>query len=295
MYTFIKQHSNQLQSTSRLCKALKLSRSAYYTLLNHQPSQRACANVALDQIIRQLYLECHGFVGYRMMRALLLEAKPQVSLGRVRRRMRVLGVMGRQFKRKCYTTNSKHSLGYSTNLLQQDFYVNEANQVWVGDITYIHVQHRWMYLATVIDLYARKVVGWAMDTDMKTALVRSAFDMAMQHRGRPQGVVFHSDHGSQYAAHEFRLQLALTRTAQSMSAKGCCDDNAVAESFFKTLKQPVPIACLAHLNWLKLLCFSSSRLFIMSVDRILLMTIYHPTKRSVYTFKILILRQLRTS
>ena len=87
--------------------------------------------------------------------------------------MRVLGLMGRQFKRKCYTTNSKHSLGYSTNLLQQDFYVNEANQVWVGDITYIRVQHRWMYLATVIDLYARKVVGWAMDTDMKTALVRS--------------------------------------------------------------------------------------------------------------------------
>lgn len=250
-----------MQSTSRLCKVLKLSRSAYYVWLNTQPSQRVLANIVLDQAISRFYVECHGFVGYRMMRALLLESKHKVSLGRVHRRMRVLGLMGRQFKRKCYVTNNKHSLSYATNLLHQDFRVSEPNQVWVGDITYIRVQQRWMYLATVIDLYARKVIGWSMDTHMKTTLMRSAFDMAMQHRGHPQGVIFHSDRGSQYAAHEFRLQLALTRTAQSMSAKGCCYDNAVAESFFKTLKTTCAYRMFGSLELAKTTVFQFIEMF----------------------------------
>lgn len=150
---------------------LKLSRSAYYAWLNTQPSQRILANIVLDQVISRFYVECHGFVGYRMMRALLLE--------------------------------SKH----------------------------------------------------------KASLVRSAFDMAMQHRGHPQGVIFHSDRGSQYAAHEFRLQLALTRTAQSMSAKGCCYDNAVAESFFKTLKTTCAYRMFGSLELAKTTVFQFIEMF----------------------------------
>lgn len=136
-----------------------------------------------------------------MIRALVSIAI-KASLGRVRRRMSHLGIMARQFKRQRNTTNSTHSLAYTSNLLQQDFTVIEPNQVWMGDITYVRVNNGWMYLATVIDLYARKV-GWVLSPRMQTRLVYDAFEMAMLHRGCPQGVVFHSDRGNQYASCEF--------------------------------------------------------------------------------------------
>jgi putative transposase len=213
-----------------------VSRSAYYAWLNASPSQRVLNNQGLDQRIHQLFIESNGSAGYRMIRALLVGLGIKASIGRVRRRMRHLGIMARQFKRRRGTTNSRHTLGYAHNLLQRHFKVDEPNQVWVGDITYIRVNNGWMYLATVIDLYARKVVGRSFSARMQTQLVREAFDMAMLHRGHPQDVVFHSDRVSQYASCEFRLQLALSKARQSMSGKGSCYDNAVAESFFKTLK-----------------------------------------------------------
>jgi transposase InsO family protein len=235
MYNMIKQHQQQLP-VSRLCRLLKVSRSAYYSWLNASPSQRMLNNVLLDQHIKQLFLESNDSAGYRMIRALLISSGIQSSLGRVRRRMRHLGIKARQFKCRRQSSKVVRSLGYSDNLLQRNFNVNKPNQVWVGDITYVRVSHGWMYLATVIDLYARKVVGWSFGSRMQTHLVREAFDRAMLHRGCPQGVLFHSDRGSQYASSEFRLQLALSKTRQSMSGKGSCYDNAVAESFFKTLK-----------------------------------------------------------
>ena len=236
MYTFVQRHQSPVLTVQRLCKLLKVSRSAYYAWCNRQPSQRELANQTLDRLISRLYLEANGFAGYRMIRGVLIESGIQASANRVRRRMCQIGIMGRQFKRKRNTTNSNHRLGCAPNLLQQDFTVAAPNQSWVGDITYLRVGNTWAYLSTVMDLFSRKVIGWALGRRIQTQLVRESFEMAMLRRGNPKGVIFHSDRGSQYASREFRLQLALTQTTQSMSGKGNCLDNAVAESFFKTLK-----------------------------------------------------------
>jgi putative transposase len=122
-----------------------------------------------------------------MIRGLLIESGTQASLNRVRRRMRQIGIMGRQFKRKRNTTHSHHRLGCAPNLLQQDFTVVAPNQSWVGDITYLRAGNTWAHLSTVIDLFSRKVIGWAVGQRIQTQLVREAFEMAMLRRGNPKG------------------------------------------------------------------------------------------------------------
>ena len=139
----------------------------------------------------------------------------------------------RKFK---VTTNSNHKHDVAPNLLQREFLPPEANQVWAGDITFIRTSEGWLYLAVVMDLYSRKIVGWSMDKRMTRNLVISALKMALSHRKPPRGLIFHSDKGSQYASADFKRVLWGSGIRQSMSGVGSCWDNAVVESFFKTLK-----------------------------------------------------------
>ena len=134
------------------------------------------------------------------------------------------------------TTNSKHNEAISPNLLNRHFKVDAPNQVWVGDITYIWTDMGWLYLATVIDLFSRKVVGWSMADCMKTPLVNDAMQMAIWQLKLPKGLIWHTDRGSQYASKKHRALLKTHKIQQSMSRKGNCWDNAVAKSFFHTLK-----------------------------------------------------------
>jgi transposase InsO family protein len=151
--------------------------------------------------------------------------------------MRKAGIKAR--RRKAYkvtTTLSKHSYPVAPNTLNRQFWAEGPNQKWVGDITYIATKEGWLYLAAMLDIYSRKVVGWSMDKHMEEGLVASALKMAATHRQPGEGVLHHSDRGSQYAAHEYQKLLGAHKMQVSMSRKGDCYDNAVMESFFSTLK-----------------------------------------------------------
>ena len=141
--------------------------------------------------------------------------------------------MKRRYKN---TTDSNHNLPIAPNILNRDFYASNPDEKYVGDITYISTGEGWLYLATVIDLYSRKVVGWSMADTMKVSLVNDALKMAIKHRNPPKGLLWHTDRGSQYASYSHKDLLKQHGIVQSMSRKGNCWDNAVAESFFKTLK-----------------------------------------------------------
>ena len=141
--------------------------------------------------------------------------------------------MKRRYKN---TTDSNHNLPISANILNRDFYASYPDEKYVGDITYISTGEGWLYLATVIDLYSRKVVGWSMSDNMKVSLVNDALKMAIEYRNPPKGLLWHTDRGSQYASYSHKDLLKKHGVIQSMSRKGNCWDNAVAESFFKSLK-----------------------------------------------------------
>jgi len=150
--------------------------------------------------------------------------------------MKLAGVHAKQKKKFKATTNSKHNLPVSPNLLKREFAVLQPDITWVGDITYIWTKEGWMYLAVVIDLYSRRVVGWSIDKRMTKQLVMDAILMAIWRRKPAPGLIFHSDRGSQYCSHDFQKLLKIYAIRSSMSRKGDCWDNAVAESFFGTLK-----------------------------------------------------------
>ena len=141
--------------------------------------------------------------------------------------------MKRRYKN---TTDSNHNLPIAPNILNRDFYASNPDEKYVGDITYVPTAEGWLYLSTVIDLYSRKVVGWSMDDTMKVSLVNDALNMAIRHRNPQKGLLWHTDRGSQYASYSHKDLLQKHGIIQSMSRKGNCWDNAVAESFFKTLK-----------------------------------------------------------
>ena len=151
--------------------------------------------------------------------------------------MHDLGLKAKTKKRyKINITDSNHNLPIAPNILNRDFYASAPDEKYVGDITYIPTNEGWLYLATVIDLYSRKIVGWSMDDTMKTSLVNDALNMAIKNRKPPKGLIWHTDRGSQYASYLHKDLLEQNGIVQSMSRKGNCWDNAVAESFFHTLK-----------------------------------------------------------
>ena len=197
---------------------------------------QALSNQQLDEHIGRIYAEHAGRYGYRRVREELRDLGLSASLERVRRRMKRMGLRGIQSRKFKHTTNSRHHLPIVPNLLDQDFNPMHANQAWVGDITYIRVKQQWLYLAVVLDLYSRKVIGWAFGERINAKLVTDALRYALRHRDYPAGVIVHTDRGSQYCSKAYQTLIKSYQLKPSMSGKGNCYDNAACESFFHTLK-----------------------------------------------------------
>lgn len=213
-----------------------MSKSGYYDWLKREPSQRIVVNHELDRTIKRIYSEHAGRYGYRRVHDDLLDLGLQTSKERVRRRMKCLNLRGIQRRKFKCTTDSDHRLPVMQNVLNQDFEADAPNRKWVGDITYIRVKQQWLYLSVVIDLYSRRVIGWAFSERIDAQLVCDALKMALRKRAYPTGVVVHTDRGSQYCSSAYQKLIKAYGLVCSMSGKGNCYDNAVCESFFHTLK-----------------------------------------------------------
>lgn len=220
-----------------LCKAAGISPSRYYQLRKRTVGVRATEDAKLECEIQEICTEGRGNYGSPRVHNELLKRGRALSRKRVIRLMARLGLKAKTAKKFKVTTDSKHSLPIAPNVLKRDFCPSSPNQVWVSDITYLRTLTGWMYLAVVIDLYSRRIVGWGLRNRMPASLVCDAFDMAVRNRRPPPGLIFHSDRGSQYASQKLRRRLAKCGAIASMSRKGNCWDNAVAESFFATLKK----------------------------------------------------------
>ncbi len=219
-----------------MCYFLRVSRSAYYEWLNPSTSNREKEDEELTFMIKKIFNESRGLYGTRRIRRKLLQLGKATSRKRISRLMKAAHLYCKTKRRFKVTTNSKHNNPVSPNLLQRKFNVSKPDQYWVGDITYIPTSKGWLYLATVIDLYSRKIIGWSMSHRMQASLVNDALLMAIWQRKPAKGLVWHTDRGSQYASTSHRNILQEHHIIQSMSRKGDCWDNAVAESFFHTLK-----------------------------------------------------------
>lgn len=234
-YAAIREHEGQ-HTISLMCRALSVSRTGYSSWRNREPSQRQQENQQLDVLVNELFHaeKCRAGAP-RIMRAL---RKHGVNAGKQRvanslRNQGLVAKAGRKFKA---TTNSNHNLPVAPNLLEQNFNADAPNQKWVSDITYIETREGWLYLAVVLDLYSRLVVGWSMSERMNKALVIDALKMALWRRKMPRGVIVHSDRGSQYCSHSYQRLLKKHGLVCSMSKKGDCYDNAAMESWNHSLK-----------------------------------------------------------
>ena len=216
-------------SIKQLCLALGVSRSGYYAARARQAQPKALCHDSLH--IKAAFAASGNTYGSRRLQAALC------AQGLVIGRYRCRGLMHARWRRKfVHTTDSKHTLAVADNVLDRQFTVQQANQVWVCDITYIRTASGWLYLAAVLDLYSRRIVGWAMAASMPAALVCKALQMAITSRCPAPGLLVHSDRGSQYASDEHRKLLDKHGLVASMSRKGNCWDNAVMERFFLNLK-----------------------------------------------------------
>ena len=221
-----------------MCKVLGVSKSGYYSWLKRKPSKRAIENQKLMEQIRQVYKKSKGTYGSPRITEELKINYVHVSRRRVARLMRKANIRSITKKRFVVTTDSKHSYPVAPNLLNREFSVDRLGKVWVSDLTYIRTIEGWLYLTVIIDLADRRVIGWSLSNSMyTTATIIPAWRMAVRNRPVTEELIFHSDRGVQYACTEFKeLITGNVLVNQSMSRKGDCWDNAVAESFFKTIK-----------------------------------------------------------
>ena len=219
-----------------MAKVLGVTRSGYYAWENSGPSAHEVQDTELVASIDAIQKKKKHRYGSPRMTRELRRSGWQVGHNRVARLMREKGLGARPKKAFRVTTKSNHGLAVAPNLLGRHFAVPAANKVWVSDISYIATAEGWLYVCVILDLYARRVVGWSMGSGLGTGLVIEAFMMAVLLRQPPRGLVFHSDRGVQYCAKAFRRRARAWGMQQSMSRKGDCWDNACAESFFKSLK-----------------------------------------------------------
>jgi len=220
-----------------MCRALEVSRSGYYAFKNRPKSRQRVENEKLVIEIRRVFLENDSNYGSpRIWDQLNNKDHIYCSENRVARIMRINAIVAIQRRKFRVTTNSKHDYPVWPNVLNRNFAVEKPNSVWVSDITYIWTFEGWLYLAAVLDLFSRGIVGLAMDKTIADTLVTQAMRQAILQRGPAKGLICHSDRGSQYAGNDFKAILAQNEFVGSMSKKGDCWDNAVAESFFHTLK-----------------------------------------------------------
>ena len=234
-FKLIDYHRNN-HKVSKKCHMFGLTLSGYYQWKNHGKSRREMENEFLLEMIKKTYEGNKGVYGCPRITQSLNQQFISCSQPRIARLMRenvMLANTQRKFKA---TTNLKHRLPIAPNLVNQDFGADGPNRLWVGDITYVGTDEGWMYLAKVMDVFNRETIGWSVDKRIAKSLVKTAMLRAINKRNPTGSPIFHSDRGNQYASYAFRRLLAANRIRQSMSGKGNCYDNAIAESFFETLK-----------------------------------------------------------
>ncbi|MFD1776957.1 IS3 family transposase [Paenibacillus rhizophilus] len=237
IYTFIHDHRFKCR-VSKMCDAFQVSRSGYYKWTRRKPSKREHRRKHLERRIRRIFLDSRRLYGSPKITEVLRKEGVPVSEKTVMRIMQALGLKSRTVRKHKATTNSNHNLPVFDNVLDRKFKPAAPNQTWVSDITYIATDEGWLYLANVMDLYSRKIVGFYMDSRMTKELVIQALDRAVQQRRPPKGqVLHHSDRGSQYASHDYQARLDTYGMKGSMSRKGNCYDNACIESFHSVLKK----------------------------------------------------------
>ena len=234
-YAWILEQSHAY-GVKRLCSVMSVSRSAYYAWAAANESQKATRDKELKAVITTLFTQNRAVYGTRRLKKVMEKQGETVSRRRIGRLMQEAQLRCKTKRRFKATTDSKHTLPIAPNQLDRQFNVDTPDQAYVGDITYIPTAEGWLYLAVVIDLYSRQVVGWSMADNMRTPLVNDALIMAIWKRKPKKGLLWHTDRGSQYASVEHRKLLKRYGIKQSMSRKGNCWDNAVSESFFHTLK-----------------------------------------------------------
>ena len=223
------------------CEVLEVSASGYFIWQRRREASRPGpagrqSDEALLAHMRAIHVEVKGEYGWPRMHKELLARGIRVGKDRVRKLMQQHGIKARTKRKFVVTTDSKHSLPVAPDLVQRRFNPEAPNRLWSGDITYIATDEGWLYLAAVIDLFSRQVVGWSMQAHMQTSLVKDALTMAWFRRRPEAGLIFHSDRGSQYCSHEFQDALSGWEMRSSMSRKGNCWDNAPTESFWGRLK-----------------------------------------------------------
>lgn len=241
-YRFIESHCDEFQITT-MCKVLQVSRSGYYDWRNRGPSQRKRRNEELLELICQVHKESRGTYGSPRVTAELKAREVEVGRRRVARLMRENYIRGRSPRRFRATTDSDHRYEVAPNLVEREFEADEPGKIWLADITYVHTNEGWLYLAAVLDLFDRKIIGWSMGITLERKLVCDALKSAIANRTPKVGLIHHSDRGSQYASDEFQALLREHNILCSMSRTGDCWDNAPMESFFGSLKNELIHRC----------------------------------------------------
>jgi putative transposase len=236
-YAWIEAHRKEF-SVAAMCRVLKVSGSGFYAWKDRKPSPKQQRREELVAKMRVIHAESDRTFGSPRMHLELLQQGVACNVKTVAKQMKSAGIQAKTTKKfRICTTDSNHSLPVAENILNRDFTADKPNEKWVGDITYIPTRAGWLYLAVVIDLFSRMVVGWSMSVRMTSDLVVDALQMAIARCKPSPGLLVHSDRGSQYASHHYQELLDEHGFVCSMSRKGNCWDNAVAESFFATLKK----------------------------------------------------------
>lgn len=234
-YQFIREHSRE-HATCRLCDLLGVSTSGYYDWRDRPESLRSRKNRALTQKIRHSHQKSNQVYGSPKIHKDLVEEGERCSVNQIAKLMRRADIRSKLHRKFVITTNSKNTVAPAPDLLKRNFKAGEKKDAWVSDTTFIQTREGWLYLAVVLDLFSRQVIGWAMSKNNNSELVQDALSMAIWRRGQVKGIIVHSDQGSTYASANYQDQLARHKLRCSMSRKGECLDNAVAESFFGSLK-----------------------------------------------------------
>ena len=234
-YAFIQKHCEAYMIT-RLFDVLEVSSSGYYDWLNRPESNRSRENKALTARIKYHHQQSREIYGSPKIHEDLLAEGETCSVNRVARLMSAADIKSKMARKFVITTNSKNTMQPAPDLLKRQFTVDSRNEAWVTDTTFIGTREGWLYLAVILDLFSRQVIGWSMSNRNNTELVQDALTMAIWRRGKIKDVIVHSDQGSTYASSGYQKQLSANKLRCSMSRKGECLDNAVAESFFGSLK-----------------------------------------------------------
>ncbi|ELT7386160.1 IS3 family transposase [Salmonella enterica] len=236
-YVFIENHQAEF-NIKAMCRVLQIARSGWYVWhqRRHQINRRQRFRLVCDNVVREAFSDAKQRYGAPRLTDELRAQGYQFNVKTVAASLRRQGLRAKASRRFRPVSYRKHDLPVSENLLKQDFYASGPNQKWVGDITYLRTGEGWLYLAVVIDLWSRSVIGWSMSSRMTAQLACDALQMALWQRKCPENVIVHTDRGGQYCSTDYQSLLKRHNLRGSMSARGCCYDNACAESFFHTLK-----------------------------------------------------------